>query len=61
MNHLLDRKFLFLAIYLVGFVIAGTAYLVHELEGHSTVAHAIPGALERAFLWPVFLFTGFFG
>ena len=61
MNQLLDRKFLVLAIYLVGFVVAGSAYLVHELETNATFENAIPGALERAFLWPIFLFTGFFG
>ena len=61
MNQLFDRKFMVLAVYLVGVVVAGTVYFVHELETNATIASAIPGALERAFLWPVFLFTGFFG
>ena len=61
MNQLFDRKFMFLSVYLVGSVVAGTAYLVHELETNATIAAAIPGALERAFLWPIFIFTGFFG
>ena len=61
MNQLVDRKFLFLAVYLVGSAVAGTAYMVHELETNATFANAVPGALERAFLWPIFIFTGFFG
>ena len=61
MNQLFDRKFMIFAVYLVGSVVAGATYLVHELETNATVANAIPGALERAFLWPVFIFTGFFG
>ncbi|MEM7225555.1 MAG: hypothetical protein AAF495_21435 [Pseudomonadota bacterium] len=61
MNQLFDRKFMFFAVYLVGAVIAGTAYMVHELETNATIMNAIPGSLERAFLWPIFIFTGFFG
>lgn len=51
----MDRKFIVLALYLLGAVITAIAWMVKLLEENSELGDAIPEALERGVLWPVFL------
>ena len=58
---LLDRKFVVISIYGIGAVVSGAAYMVGFIEHHGEFSEALPGALERAAFWPVFIFTSFNG
>ena len=57
---LLDRKFIIMAVYGIGAVVTGVAWMVKLLEEHTYIQDAIPEALERAVLWPIFLIGALF-